>query len=348
MPPKKAKQTASASFNDAIPAPRSRTDDQARTPEQSPRKQAVAGITQAQKQALADNLQLEITERARKLRAQYALQAQALRSRLEMRVNRIPQVLRKRKMQDLLDEHAERARPKPSAPLAVQEEQEAETTEPVKKGTKRSSDEISTASPAENNAEDDKENAPVQPLSSQAAQHDLPNPKKRAKTALAATANTKAARTASRKVVPSIVLSPKSHNSQTLPRSPFKMGGSPEKPSIRPISPVKPAAPTGRAGTTRTASRQASKKFLTAPVGIENEARSSEASNASTGTTVIVTKATGAKGRPAAGAKKATASTAAKSGAGTKKTTATAVAKKENVPPPVPTAAAGRSLRKRG
>ena len=53
-------------------------------------------------------------------------------------MNRIPQVLRKRKMQDLLDEHAERARPKPSAPLAVQEEQEAETTEPVKKGTKRS------------------------------------------------------------------------------------------------------------------------------------------------------------------------------------------------------------------
>ncbi|KAK3722208.1 hypothetical protein LTR37_002641 [Vermiconidia calcicola] len=347
MPPKKTKQTASASFNDAIPAPTSRTDDQARTPEQSPRKTAVAGITQAQKQALVDNLQLEITERARKLRAQYALQAQALRSRLEMRVNRIPQVLRKRKMQDLLDEHAERARPKPSAPLAVPEEQEAETTAPVKKGTKRSSDEISTASPAENNAEDDKENAPVQPSSSQAAQHDLPNPKKRAKTALAATANTKAARTASRKVVPSTVLSPKSHNSRTLPRSPFKMSGSPEKPSIRPISPVKPAAPTGRAGATRTASRQASKKYLTAPVGIENEGRSSEASNASTGTTVIVTKAAGAKGRPAAaGAKKATASTAAKSGGGAKKTTA-AAAKKENVPP-VPTAAAGRSLRKRG
>lgn len=61
-----------------------------------------------------------VTERARKLRAQYALQAQGLRARLEMRVNRIPQALRKRNIQDLLDEHADRAKPKPAPPLAIE------------------------------------------------------------------------------------------------------------------------------------------------------------------------------------------------------------------------------------
>lgn len=60
---------------------------------------------------------MSVTERARKLRAQYALQAQGLRARLEMRVNRIPQALRKRNIQDLLDEHADNAKPKPAAPL---------------------------------------------------------------------------------------------------------------------------------------------------------------------------------------------------------------------------------------
>lgn len=62
---------------------------------------------------------MAVTERARKLRAQYALQAQGLRARLEMRVNRIPQALRKRNIQDLLDEHADNAKPKPAAPLPV-------------------------------------------------------------------------------------------------------------------------------------------------------------------------------------------------------------------------------------
>jgi hypothetical protein len=61
----------------------------------------------------------KVTERARKLRAQYALQAQGLRTRLEMRVNRIPQALRKRNIQDLLDEYANNVNPKPAAPLAI-------------------------------------------------------------------------------------------------------------------------------------------------------------------------------------------------------------------------------------
>lgn len=62
-----------------------------------------------------------VTERARKLRAQFALQAQGLRARLEMRVNRIPQALRKRNIQDLLDEHEDKAKPKPAAPLAIKD-----------------------------------------------------------------------------------------------------------------------------------------------------------------------------------------------------------------------------------
>lgn len=138
MPPKRAP------FNDTMPSlppPTTATisnnaDEQAHShaPERNPT-EVVAGITQAQKQALVDNLQLEskqptpnpcrahsysrvtVTERARKLRAQYAMQAQGLRTRLEMRVNRIPQALRKRNIQELLDEHAERARPAPPPPV---------------------------------------------------------------------------------------------------------------------------------------------------------------------------------------------------------------------------------------
>ncbi|KAI7061734.1 hypothetical protein KC352_g43608, partial [Hortaea werneckii] len=118
------------------------------------------------------------------------MQAQGLRTRLEMRVNRIPQGLRKRNIQDLLDEHAQREKPQPAPPVP------ASNTEPTKapvvlskssprKSLKRQSDHISTA--------DDKENAEL-------PSNDLPNPKKRTKTATT-TANSKpAARTASRKV----------------------------------------------------------------------------------------------------------------------------------------------------
>ncbi|KAI6878467.1 hypothetical protein KC355_g22320, partial [Hortaea werneckii] len=107
MPPKRAKATRASIHEDTV---------EAQTPEQSPAK-TMTGITEAQKQALVDNLQLEITERARKLRAQYAMQAQGLRTRLEMRVNRIPQGLRKRNIQDLLDEHAQREKPQPAPPV---------------------------------------------------------------------------------------------------------------------------------------------------------------------------------------------------------------------------------------
>jgi hypothetical protein len=46
-----------------------------------------------------------VTERARKLRVHYALQVQYLRARIERRVNRIPVVLRKVVMGELLDKH---------------------------------------------------------------------------------------------------------------------------------------------------------------------------------------------------------------------------------------------------
>ena len=62
------------------------------------------------------------------LRGQYAVQAQQLRSRLEMRINRIPPNIRKKKMQDLLEEHV----PKPLAPL-----QEVGKEGPQRKSLKR-------------------------------------------------------------------------------------------------------------------------------------------------------------------------------------------------------------------
>ncbi|KAK5127033.1 hypothetical protein LTR85_008392 [Meristemomyces frigidus] len=299
-------------------------DERAHTPERSPAKKA-AGITQAQKQALVDNLQLEITERARKLRAQYAMQAQGLRTRLEMRVNRIPQVLRKRNMQDLLDEHSEKAKPAPPPPVPAKDHVPGAAMvarSPERKSVKRQSDQMT--------ADDDKENAPAQPS------QDLPNPKKRAKTA---TANTKATRTASRKVVPSSVLSPKSHNSRTLPRSPFKPSTAQDKPALgRPTSPIKPSipqylAPPPANSTSRAPSRQTKR----AVAASDTEGRSSEASTTSAGTTIVTKPAT--KRAPAA----------KKPAVPPKTTTAgrkPAAVKKENVPP-VP-ATGGRTLRKRG
>ena len=116
---------------------------------------SMIAITEAQKQALVDNLQLEstyseliyvchrvlislVTERARKLRAQSALQAQGLRVRLEMRVNRIPQALRKTNMQDLLDKYSAKAEvlPRQNAPIAPVQKQA--TVSPVmNRGVKR-------------------------------------------------------------------------------------------------------------------------------------------------------------------------------------------------------------------
>ncbi|KAI7457595.1 hypothetical protein KC351_g18584 [Hortaea werneckii] len=302
MPPKRAKATR-ASIHEDTP--------EAQTPERSPAK-TMTGITEAQKQALVDNLQLEITERARKLRAQYAMQAQGLRTRLEMRVNRIPQGLRKRNIQDLLDEHAQREKPQPAPPVP------ASNTEPTKapvvlskssprKSLKRQSDHISTA--------DDKENAEL-------PSNDLPNPKKRTKTATT-TANSKpAARTASRKVpAPPASSHPpdESHHYNCGRRSRF--------PS--------PESRTTATATSQQTPRQPNKHH----------------NNQAPAPAPVVKKG---PGRPAtatakqSGISTAAAKTAAAAGVGGKKGGA---AKKENLAPSAATAGAGgtgRTLRKRG
>ncbi|KAK5731846.1 hypothetical protein LTR17_011058 [Elasticomyces elasticus] len=337
MPPKHSKKTVDAPVATMIP---------------SPVKQRPAGITQAQKQALIDNLQLEITERARKLRAQYALQAQGLRTRLEMRVNRIPPAMRKRKMGDLVDEYARKNEPKePKEQTIAVLKSPVKAVEVERKSLKRQSEFISV------NNDDDKENAP-QPASSQQGQHHhepLPNPKKRAKpTPSSTTANTKATRTASRKVVASHpvvvvpapphggVLSPKSHNSRTLPRSPFKHPGlSPEKQAmverLTGVSPAKQQLQQQYMLAPKPAARAPSRQTKT-PVEDIDEVAEGRSSEGSTGTTIITKQPVSKVGRLAAGKK------AVKAAVGRKP----AVAKKENI---VPVAAVpvggGRTLRKR-
>ncbi|KAK5690794.1 hypothetical protein LTR97_011955 [Elasticomyces elasticus] len=344
MPPKHSKKTVDAPVATMIP---------------SPVKQRPAGITQAQKQALIDNLQLEITERARKLRAQYALQAQGLRTRLEMRVNRIPAAMRKRKMGDLVDEYARKNEPKePEQTSIAVLKSPVKAMEVERKSLKRQSEFISV-----NNDDDDKENAP-QPASSQQDHYHhepLPNPKKRAKpTPSSTTANTKATRTASRKVVASHpvvvvpapphggVLSPKSHNSRTLPRSPFKHPGlSPEKQAmverLTGVSPAKQQIQQQYMLAPKPAPRAPSRQTRTPVNDIDEGEVEGRTSEGSTGTTIITKQPVSKLGRLAAAKKAVVAKT---TGAGGRKA---AAAKKENI---VPVAAApvggGRTLRKRG
>ncbi|KAI7281549.1 hypothetical protein KC345_g4079 [Hortaea werneckii] len=349
MPPKRAKATR-ASIHEDTP--------EAQTPERSPAK-TMTGITEAQKQALVDNLQLEITERARKLRAQYAMQAQGLRTRLEMRVNRIPQGLRKRNIQDLLDEHAQREKPQPAPPVPATNTEPTKvpvvpSKSPLRKSLKRQSDHISTA--------DDKENAEL-------PSNDLPNPKKRTKTATTTTtANPKpASRTASRKVpAPPGILSPRSHNSRTLPKSPIKPTG--EKEPSKFLSPTKATVTTTVAGGpgSRAPSRAQQQPNSKRPVS-RTSTTMSRRSAGSTGTTIVKSSAASQNqapapapvvkkgpGRPAnatakqSGISTAAAKTAAAAGVGGKKGGA---AKKENLAPAAATAGAGgtgRTLRKRG
>ncbi|ERF70216.1 hypothetical protein EPUS_00404 [Endocarpon pusillum Z07020] len=247
----------------------------AATPTGSPARKRMK-ISQSQKQALIDNLQLEITERARHLRAHYALQASDLRSRIERRINRIPLSLRKANMGELLAKYAdttiakqmpqagdstkalpavpaaENHRPLPAIPrdLASSAAKPANSNgpTPVKAPRKRSS-EIAILS--------DKENEPT------VEADELSNPKnpKRTKTA-AGTKPRAASRT--KKTNAGNVLSPKSHNSRTLPRSPIKdmqpPPQSPSKPSYlaRPTSPLKPASPLKTAASAATSAISAS------------------------------------------------------------------------------------------
>ncbi|KAI4720129.1 hypothetical protein E4T48_03690 [Aureobasidium sp. EXF-10727] len=199
------------------------------TPDATMAQDRVAHITEAQKQALMDNLQLEIADRARKLRAQYALQAQGLRTRLEMRINRIPRNLRKANMGDLLEKH-----------LEAQNKTQQRLPSPNKtKGLKRKSEEAALA---------DKEN--TQPASAA-----LANPKKRSKPSPGPTGiptSPNLARSQRPQPLNPTVLSPKSPNSRTLPRSPLKSPTAkspPPLPRPRGAAALQAAQPTLKKGT---------------------------------------------------------------------------------------------------
>jgi hypothetical protein len=253
------------------------TEAQHTTPTGSPARKKTK-ITQSQKQALIDNLQLEITERARGLRAHFALQCADLRARVERRINRIPMALRKAKMGDLLEKHSQQApskttntsasqaamaailplksqeRPLPFVPRSpttklpspIRSVQQPLSSTP--RGKKRKTSDIVIAADKESEAEQklvQEDKLPVQK-----------NPK-RAKTATGA-------RNVSRTNQPGSVLSPKSHNSRTLPQSPIKdykvAPSSPSKPSYyaRPVSPLKPASPLKTVASAATSAISAS------------------------------------------------------------------------------------------
>ncbi|KAH0829302.1 hypothetical protein FOPE_10430 [Fonsecaea pedrosoi] len=255
------------------------------TPSGSPARKRLR-ITQQQKQALMDNLQLEITERARQLRAGYALQCADLRARIERRVNRIPLSIRKMTMRELMQQHeasiakqnqprtspskqtmsVQVPAPKPLPPLP-QESGSTKLPSPVRaqppqatatRGIrKRMSPQIQIA--LDKVSEDDQAES--------AALDTLPVTKntKRAKGAAAAPTTRPASR-ATTKQAPISVLSPRSHNSRTLPRSPIKdpyLPASPTKnmfgrPGATAISPIRPASPLKSAATAATTAISAS------------------------------------------------------------------------------------------
>ena len=178
---------------------------------------------------------------------------------------------------------------------------------------------------------------------------DLELPKKRVKTAMgppSSSAAGRATRTGSRKVNPSQVLSPKSHNSRTVPHAQSPLRVSPPRSYLaRPISPAKPmpAAPsastasvpvsktrgvTGSRGTTKKPAGNAvatgsvrgrGRVGANAPAPQHRQApdrtesRSSLTSDTSAGTTIVKKAAPGRKGvigkvaGLAAGGKKAAA-----------------------------------------
>jgi Nbl1 / Borealin N terminal len=249
------------------------------TPTGSPARKKMK-ITQSQRQALIDNLQLEITDRARGLRAHYALQCADLRARIERRINRIPMALRKANIGELLAKHNLPAQPKavnttittspkkfgasgitiqgrpmPTVPRSpntklpspIRPVQQPLSSTP--RGEKRKTSEIVIA--ADKDAEAWQQNGEQDNL----AVHKNP---KRAKT------NTGGARNISHSNKPGNVLSPKSHNSRTLPQSPVKdykyAPSSPSKPSYiaRPVSPLKPASPLKNAASAATSAISAS------------------------------------------------------------------------------------------
>ena len=217
-----------------------------------------------------------VTERARHLRAHYALQSSDLRSRIERRINRIPMSLRKANMGELLLKYSEirasqsnntgpgtvltttsnttmnvpasKSHPLPSIP----QNPSSKPSSPVRLATsvsrparRVSNDEIHIASDKEN---DDGAGQSTDVLPT------LKNPKR-------VKAGGPTSRATSRTGKPTSVLSPRSHNSRTLPRSPIKDYQSPTKYQsyiARPTSPLKPASPLKTAASAATSAISAS------------------------------------------------------------------------------------------
>ena len=224
---------------------------------------------------LADGI-YQVTERARHLRAHYALQCADLRARIERRINRIPVSLRSANMGDLHAKYttaiphtklpspvrmAQRpvevpARKMPTVhqertlpPLPAIRSPQASSPERVRvqntgtiRNRKRKTEDIIIAQ--------DKENEPASEHLSVA---------KNVKRLKAEPSNSQAH--------PSNVLSPRSHNSRTMRRSPIKekelgvtTSTSPTKSSYiaRPVSPQKPASPFKSAATAASSAISAS------------------------------------------------------------------------------------------
>ncbi|KAK0660945.1 Tyrosine-protein kinase BAZ1B [Lasiodiplodia hormozganensis] len=343
MPPQRVKKQPASRSNASLdsdvvasfPDPPANTTSAAATPsavtpDGIAHSKRTVNITEQQKQVLMDNLQLEITERARKLRSQYGLLAQGLRSRLEMRVNRIPTALRKTNIMDLIEKYSDEPRAEPPASTiarSVLKPSESSQSSPVpRRGVKRSSEER------------DKENADQE----HEQEPELVMPKKRAKT----TGNQKKgppaansrARTVSRQDQPLQVLSPKSNNSRTYPRSPLKMAED-EKMAIKAVQHTSPL----KSNILSPGEKPASKGKATAGTGRGKKATRASIASSNGSATDTTTGTTIVKRAPAAtGAKKTARNTATTKSAGAK---ATAAAKKgkENAP----AATAGRTLRTR-
>ncbi|QSZ32731.1 hypothetical protein DSL72_002310 [Monilinia vaccinii-corymbosi] len=248
-------------------------------------------ITSSQKQALMENLQLEVTERARKLRAQYNVQGLGLKTRIEIRVNRIPISMRRKKMGDLFDKHntgTQAARNEVGPPVPPKNGQKKIPVEGSESGP---SSQVAPFRTTKRNSVDaclDKEN-------------NIDNPKKRQKAAPILPERT----TSRVNMDPKQILSPRSANSRTLPVSPIKPA-----PPAKPTTESRPPTRAGRkiAPHTNPAGAAARGRPVVAASG-PTTTRGRNLSNTST-ETVVVKKAPSIKLKNAAPAPTQPASTA--------------------------------------
>jgi len=209
------------------------------------------------------------------------MQAQGLRARIEIRVNRIPMALRRANMGELFSKHEDAGKQQSmttnsstlvqatvmtnSSKSLVQETQRnaRQSPSPMRVAKRlrlvnhydshvlllnRQSDEIS-----------DKEN------------DDLSNPKKRAKAQVPPQ---------NKRLQPDQVLSPRSANSRTLPRSPVRSALSPGKSYLaRPVSPLKPMGPAVTGGAAGILTNMVEKAKSTRATAARKTAASSSASS---------------------------------------------------------------------